>query len=79
MTKKDQVLDKQGVPIKEGDEVFTPFRGGKHEGKVDKIILNEEDAHKEGVKNPPKVLFTDQHGHHVNHNPGTLSHVESKE
>lgn len=25
-----------------------------------------------------KVLFTDQHGHHVQHNPGALQHGEYK-
>lgn len=25
-----------------------------------------------------KVLFTDQHGHNVQHNPGTLQHGEYK-
>ncbi|KAK4207247.1 hypothetical protein QBC37DRAFT_247699, partial [Rhypophila decipiens] len=72
----EQVVDKQGIPIKQGETVFTRVRGGKHEGQVDKIVYTEEEAHHEGVKHPPKVIFTDQHGHHVNHNPGTLSHVE---
>jgi hypothetical protein len=25
-----------------------------------------------------QVLFTDQHGHHVSHNPGTLRHKEEE-
>lgn len=31
---KAQVEDKVGNPIKEGDEVYTKMRGGKHEGTV---------------------------------------------
>ncbi|KAL8748335.1 MAG: hypothetical protein Q9184_007382 [Pyrenodesmia sp. 2 TL-2023] len=69
-----QVKDKAGEPIKEGDEVWTKMRGGKHEGKVEKLVTSQEEAEEEGVKNPPKVLFTDQHGHNVAHNPGTLQH-----
>ncbi|KAM7188097.1 hypothetical protein V8F33_010860 [Rhypophila sp. PSN 637] len=76
---QNEVLDKHGVPISTADTVFKRLRGGKHEGQVDKIVYAEEEAHHEGVKNPPKVLFTDQHGHHVSHNPGTLSHVDKKD
>ncbi|OIW26418.1 hypothetical protein CONLIGDRAFT_683401 [Coniochaeta ligniaria NRRL 30616] len=72
----NDVKDKNGEPIKEGDEVFTKIRGGTHTGTVEKIVTTKEEAEKEGVKNPPKVLYTDQHGHHVNHNPGTLQHTE---
>nr|XP_036582323.1 uncharacterized protein CTRU02_07889 [Colletotrichum truncatum]KAF6790983.1 hypothetical protein CTRU02_07889 [Colletotrichum truncatum] len=70
------ISDKEGKPVKEGDEVFTPIRGGRHEGTVEKIVISEEEAESEGVKHPPKVLFTDQHGHDVSHNPGTLRHTE---
>ncbi|KAL8786572.1 MAG: hypothetical protein Q9213_002709 [Squamulea squamosa] len=70
------IEDKTGEPIKEGDEVWTRIRGGKHEGKqVDEIVTSEEVAEEKGVKNPPKVLYTDQHGHNVAHNPGTLEHT----
>ncbi|KAK1753188.1 hypothetical protein QBC47DRAFT_53842 [Echria macrotheca] len=75
MTGKD-IVDKEGQPIHEGDTVWTPIRGGKHEGTVEKIVTTEAEAKKEGVKHPPKVLFTDQHGHHVSHNPGTLRHED---
>ncbi|KAJ9134770.1 hypothetical protein NKR23_g9951 [Pleurostoma richardsiae] len=68
------IKDKNGEPIHEGDTVFTKFRGGRHEGVVDKIVTTQEEAKEADVKNPPKVLFTDQHGHHVSHNPGTLQH-----
>ncbi|KAL1881163.1 hypothetical protein VTK73DRAFT_4610 [Phialemonium thermophilum] len=70
----DEVRDKTGKPIHEGDSVFTKFRGGAHEGEVRKIVTTEGEAAKEGVKNPPKVLFEDQHGHNVAHNPSTLQH-----
>jgi len=51
----DQVKDKHGEPIKEGDHVYTKIRGGRHEGNVDKIVTTEAEAKEEGVKNPPKV------------------------
>jgi len=69
----DQVNDKSGASIQEGDTVVTKIRGGKREGEVDKIVTDEQEAQKEGVKNPPKVLFKDQHGHDVAHNPETLT------
>ncbi|KAL5088416.1 hypothetical protein Trisim1_006623 [Trichoderma cf. simile WF8] len=68
--------DKEGRPIKEGDEVWTPIRGGKRQGEVEKIVYTEEEAKSLGVKNPPKVVFTDQHGHRVAHNPEVLKHVD---
>ena len=49
------IKDKYGEPIRRGDHVFTPIRGGRHEGIVDKIVMSEEDAAEEGVKRPPKV------------------------
>ncbi|KAI4189953.1 MAG: hypothetical protein LQ346_005013 [Caloplaca aetnensis] len=82
-----QVEDKAGEPIKEGDQVWTKMRGGKHEGEVrhdqdrykgtqvEAVVTSQEEAEEKGVKNPPKVLFTDQHGHDVAHNPGTLEHT----
>ncbi|KAI2777846.1 hypothetical protein F4815DRAFT_274097 [Daldinia loculata] len=69
-----QVKDKQGQPIREGDTVWTKARGGRREGKVYRVVESEAEARDVGVKNPPKVLFKDQHGHHVAHNPGTLEH-----
>jgi thioredoxin-related protein len=70
----DEIKDKHSKPIKEGDLVSTPFRGGKREGEVNEVVVTEEQAREAGVKNPPKVLFTDQHGHDVAHNPETLQH-----
>ena len=49
------VTDKNNQPIQVGDEVWTKIRGGKHEGTADKIVMTNEEAQKEGVKNPPKV------------------------
>jgi hypothetical protein len=49
------IKDKEGEPIQPGDEVMTKIRGGKREGEVDKIVTDEADAEKEGVKNPPKA------------------------
>ncbi|KAK4184297.1 hypothetical protein QBC35DRAFT_417286 [Podospora australis] len=70
----NELKDKNGEPIHEGDHVFARSRGGRHEGEVEKVVTAEE----EGVKHPPKVLFTDQHGHHVQHNPEALQHGEYK-
>ncbi|KAI1483748.1 hypothetical protein K445DRAFT_63903 [Daldinia sp. EC12] len=69
-----EVKDKQGQPIQEGDTVWTKARGGRHEGEVDRVVESSAEAREAGVKNPPKVLFKDQHGHNVAHNPGTLEH-----
>ncbi|KAK7178275.1 hypothetical protein PSPO01_15677 [Paraphaeosphaeria sporulosa] len=69
---EEQVLSKQGQPIEEGDHVYTKIRGGRHEGDVEKIVISEQEAKEEDLKNPPKVLFTDQKGKPVAHNPGTL-------
>lgn len=52
------IKDKNGEPIRRGDQVFTPIRGGKHEGTVEKIVTDEDDAAEEGVKHPPKVRKT---------------------
>ncbi|RMZ69416.1 phosphatidylserine decarboxylase [Pyrenophora seminiperda CCB06] len=68
----DDIVSKNGESISEGDHVYTRIRGGRHEGNVEKIVTTKEEADKEGVKHPPKVLFTDQKGKPVAHNPGTL-------
>ncbi|KAL2111722.1 hypothetical protein VUR80DRAFT_9443 [Thermomyces stellatus] len=73
------IQDKDGRAIRRGDQVYTPIRGGKHEGMVDKIVTSENDAAEEGVKRPPKVLYTNQRGKAVAHNPATLQHVEKQE
>ncbi|KAK3998009.1 hypothetical protein QBC44DRAFT_314780 [Cladorrhinum sp. PSN332] len=71
-----EIKDKNGEPIREGDHVFARSRGGRHEGDVENIVTTEEEAKEEDVKHPPKVLYTDQHGHHVSHNPGVIEHGE---
>ncbi|TFK65126.1 hypothetical protein BDN72DRAFT_845897 [Pluteus cervinus] len=68
------VHDKNDEPIEVGDTVSTKFRGGKRAGVVKEVVLDEEEAAAKGVKHPPKVIFKDQHGHEVAHNPGTLVH-----
>ncbi|KAH6646747.1 hypothetical protein BKA67DRAFT_695292 [Truncatella angustata] len=72
----DHVEDKNSQPINEGDLIWTKMRGGKREGEVDKIVTTQAEAEESNVKNPPKVLFKDQHGHNVAHNPGTLQRKE---
>lgn len=49
------IHDKAGEPIREGDHVYTKSMGDRHEGDVKKIITSVSEAEKEGVKNPPKV------------------------
>ncbi|KAE9406086.1 hypothetical protein BT96DRAFT_972095 [Gymnopus androsaceus JB14] len=79
-TMSGEVSDKQGNPIDVGDEVVTKMRGGKRQGVAEDIVMSEEEAKEKGVKHPPKVLFTDQHGHHVAHNPEALTNLDkSKE
>jgi len=68
----ERVKDRNDEDIHEGDTVGTRYRGGVREGEVDKIVTDEQQAKKEDVKNPPKVIFNDQHGHRVAHNPQTL-------
>ena len=40
---KEQVVDKVGEPIREGDEVWTKMRGGKHEGTVRSLPIDYSD------------------------------------
>lgn len=53
-----EVKDKNSEPIKEGDQVWTAFRGGHREGEADKVVTSEKQAKEEGVKHPPKVRHT---------------------
>ncbi|KAF4633172.1 hypothetical protein G7Y89_g4950 [Cudoniella acicularis] len=73
-----KVEDKRGNTISEGNRVFTKTRGGKREGEVEEIVMTTEEADEKNVKNPPKVLFHDQHGHKVAHNPETLENLDTK-
>lgn len=61
-TMSSEITDKQGEPVEVGDIVSTKARGGKRVGEVLDIVYTEEEAKERGVKNPPKVLFQDQHG-----------------
>ncbi|KAF8638974.1 hypothetical protein AX17_001806 [Amanita inopinata Kibby_2008] len=72
-----EVHDRHGRPIHIGDIVSSRARGGKQCGKVTNIVLTEEEAQEKGVKHPPKVIFVDQHGHSITHNPGVLVHGEN--
>ncbi|KAJ5702826.1 hypothetical protein N7488_010374 [Penicillium malachiteum] len=65
----DPILDKKGQAITQGDYVLTKIRGGHREGEVEKVVTDQAEALAEKVTNPPKVIFTDQHGHRVAHNP----------
>ncbi|KAL1741734.1 hypothetical protein HDZ31DRAFT_66649 [Schizophyllum fasciatum] len=71
-----QVQDKHGEPIRVGDTVASKARGGRQFGEVTDVVTTKEEADEVGAKNPPKVLYEDQHGHQVSHNPGTLVHGE---
>lgn len=62
MSSKAEIVDKQGEPIHVGDTVSTRIRGGKRTGVVSDIVETSEEADQKGVKNPPKVIFEDQHG-----------------
>ncbi|KAK9479123.1 hypothetical protein V1514DRAFT_319446 [Lipomyces japonicus] len=74
----EKIRDKNDNPINKDDTVYTKFRGGKREGKVIEIVETSKKAEQEHVKNPPKVLFQDQHGHTVTHNPETLEDLDAK-
>ncbi|KAL0243817.1 hypothetical protein I308_105079 [Cryptococcus tetragattii IND107] len=66
------VQDKQGQNIEVGDTVYTPYRGGKHEGQVADIVTTKEEADEKGV------LFTDQNKKDVAHKPGTLTDLDKQ-
>jgi hypothetical protein len=55
--------------------------GVKHPPKVRSLTSSSTESLQMGflhTNDCGKVLFTDQHGHHVQHNPGTLQHGEYK-
>ncbi|ODN88082.1 hypothetical protein L198_06841 [Cryptococcus wingfieldii CBS 7118] len=72
------LTDKQGNEIEVGDTVFMNYRAGKMEGKVDEILSTEDDVANSdlNVKNPPKVVFTNQNNKQSGHNPGTLTDLD---
>lgn len=49
------IRDMNGEPIRRGDQVFAPIRGGRHEGMVEMIMTGEEEAAAEDIPHPPKV------------------------
>ena len=78
-----EVKSKGGAPIEEGDTVFTKIRGGKHEGQVEKVITDAEEARTtladaKGAKGAPAVLFHDQNDRKVAHKPGTLNDLDKE-
>ncbi|EAW19427.1 DUF2945 domain-containing protein [Aspergillus fischeri NRRL 181] len=52
----ERVKDKKGENINEGDHVYTRYRGGSHEGEVEKIVMDQAEADEENVANPPKKV-----------------------
>ncbi|KAH6908791.1 hypothetical protein BKA70DRAFT_1278822 [Coprinopsis sp. MPI-PUGE-AT-0042] len=74
---KQQILDKEGTVIKEGDIVTTAARSRKHRGVVDAVVITAEDAAEHGVNNPPKIIFDDEEGNRFVQNPKALL-VEKK-
>jgi len=83
MSKNTEIKHKQGNPIHAGDTVYTRIRGGGREGEVEaiydksgEVVKDSREGVRINVQNPPKIVFTDQHGHQVSHNPGTLTHPE---
>ncbi|RAK99726.1 putative lipase [Aspergillus ibericus CBS 121593] len=50
----ERVQDKTGEQINDEDYVYTRYRGGTHQGRVDKVVTDEAGAHEEDVANPPK-------------------------
>ncbi|KAM6492140.1 hypothetical protein JOM56_011864 [Amanita muscaria] len=71
-----KVHDKFGKLIRVGDVVSCRARGGKQFGEVTDIVVDRREAEEKGVAHPPKVIYVDQHGHTVSHNPKTLVHGE---
>ena len=58
----NQITDKNDEPINIGDTVSAKSRGGTPTGTVSDIVTSTQEAEEKDVKNPPKVLFEDQHG-----------------
>ncbi|KAK5074950.1 hypothetical protein LTS08_005473 [Lithohypha guttulata] len=74
----EEVQSKNGEAIEVGDTVETPYRGGKHEFQVDKVINDEGEARDEGAKGaikPPVVVGVDQNNKKVSHKPQTVTDV----
>jgi hypothetical protein len=72
------VHDCYGAIIDVGDHVYLPYRGGRDEGLVEHIVYDKSDPdanYVESAPNPPKVIFKNQIGHMVAHNPGSLHNL----
>ncbi|KIW55895.1 hypothetical protein PV05_04603 [Exophiala xenobiotica] len=75
------VKSKGGATIEKGDTVSTPYRGGKHEGQVEQIVTDDNEAQNLGVKgtkHAPAVVFTDQNNKKVAHKPGTVTDLDKE-
>ncbi|KAI1619075.1 hypothetical protein LTR10_019807 [Elasticomyces elasticus] len=75
------IKSKGGATIEEGDTVSTPYRGGKHEGKVEQIVTDDKEAQNLGAKgtnHAPAVVFTDQNNKKVAHKPGTVTDLDKE-
>jgi len=75
------IKSKGGATIEEGDTVNTPYRGGKHEGKVEQIVTDEDQARNldaKGTNHAPAVVFTDQNNKKVAHKPGTVTDLDKE-
>ncbi|KIJ51228.1 hypothetical protein M422DRAFT_142039, partial [Sphaerobolus stellatus SS14] len=66
--------DKEGIPIHLGDYVKARFREGNVCSISDKERITKSDLICPTVKHPPKVIFTDQRGNQVSHNPSAIVH-----
>ncbi len=64
----EDIEDKHGDEIHEGDLVGTRYRGGTRDGEVKSIATTEKEH-----PHPPKVIFDTQRGKEVAHNPHTLT------
>jgi len=75
------VKSKGGATIEKGDTVNTPYRGGKHEGQVEQIITDEQEAREldaKGARHAPAVVFHDQNNKKVAHKPETVTDLDKE-
>ncbi|BDA42845.1 hypothetical protein COCOBI_03-7380 [Coccomyxa sp. Obi] len=63
--KEEKALEEKGIKV--GDFVSTKYRGGTREGVVERIATTDDEH-----PHPPKVIFHNQRGKEVAHNPSTL-------
>lgn len=60
-----EVVDKRGEPIRPGDGMVTEIQGHKRADIVSDVVATKEDARRQDVQNPPKVVFEDAHGENL--------------